>query len=491
MCNVIETEILICGGGNSGLIAALSAAESGAQVILIEKNNSCYPLREYIGAIGSSIQKKQGIEIDRNGIVKELCRHASYRVDQRLINTWADESGEMMDWLSDILQKEGIGVYIEQDINENVDIKEWSTGHSFYNAEPKGVILKILERKMKSLGVQVMLKTPMVELINENGKVAGVVAKNSENQYIKIYAKKGVILATGGYSNNLKMLKEINPVAVSNIVCLPPTPTVTGDGIMAAKKLGAAVDPVPTTMIFDRAAIKPDEAAGKVLGGKMFWLGSQPFLKVNKLGERYVNESVPYDFGIHAASMQRDRVWCSIFDSNWKNDVLTFHTIGCSRVVVDSEKYPCNMPMQFMEKLHGDLLENGYMQQADTIEELAQKLLIPEKNLTTTINRYNVLCEKGIDEDFGKPLYRMRPIIKPPFFGIIGGGVLLCTLDGLRINTNMQVLDQNMEPIRGLYAIGNDSGGFFANSYPELVVGVAVGRSMTFGRHVGKYLAKL
>ena len=490
---VINTEVVVCGGGTSGIVAALTAAENGCKVILVEKNNSCYPLREFIGAVNSRIQKKHGVEIDRNEIVNYLCRHASYRVDQRLINLWADESGEMMDWLCNIMTSNGMGVYLETDINEDEYMKEWPTCHSFFNANPENNIktLKILLNKMECAGVKIMLKTPMIDIINEEGRIAGIIAKNKDGEYVRINASKGVVLATGGYSNNLEMMKELNPVALSNIASINTAAAITGDGLRVGLKVGGVKDIISTAMIFDRAAVRPGGASGEPYDGKMFWLGSQPFLKVNKFGERYSNESIPYDFGIHAASMQPDRVWCSIFDSNWKEDVLAFHTIGCSRVIVDPQKYPHNMPMKFMEKLHADLLKEGYMQQADTVEELAQKLMIPEDSLKSTIERYNQMCEKGNDDDFGKQSSRMRPIIKPPFLGITVGGLLLCTMDGLRINTDMQVLNKEMKPIEGLFAIGNDSGGFFANSYPELVVGVAAGRSMTFGRHLGKLLGNL
>lgn len=491
----IETEIVVCGAGTAGIITALTAAENGAKVTLLEKGSNCYPPRTFIGAIGSKVQKENNIEINKNEIVNELCRHACYRVDQRLIKLWADESGEMIDWLCSIMTSNGMKVALETDINKNMDIKEWSTCHSFYNDSPKSKIkpIRILEEKMKSCGVNIITKTPMIHLTTNNDKVSGVIAKNSNGEYIQINASKGVVLATGGYSNNIEMLKELNPIAASNITSLPQTPNVTGDGIKAAKKLGALMDTVSTAMIFDRGAVKPGKAAGEPFESKLFWLGSQPFLKVNMLGERYMNESVPYDFCVHAVSMQPNKVWCSIFDSNWKEDILKFHTIGCSRVVLpeDNEKYPCNFNMKIIEGMNKQLLEDGYIQKANTIEQLAEKLMLPSKTLKTTINHYNELCKKGEDDDFGKTAFRMSPIIKPPFYGITVGGSLLCTLDGLRINTNMQVLNINMKPIKGLFAVGNDSGGFFSYSYPELSPGVAAGRSMTFGRHVGKYLANL
>lgn len=140
--------------------------------------------------------------------------------------------------------------------------------------------------------------------------------------------------------------------------------------------------------------------------------------------------------------------------------------------------------------MHEQLLESGRLQTADTLEELAEKLCIRDVDaFIATIGRYNELDDLGVDEDFGKPAYRLSHIVEPPFYGAMMMGNLLCTLDGLRINVDMQVLDTNGNPIPGLYAAGNDSGGFFSRNYPELLVGVAVGRSITFGRLAAKSAA--
>lgn len=96
-----------------------------------------------------------------------------------------------------------------------------------------------------------------------------------------------------------------------------------------------------------------------------------------------------------------------------------------------------------------------------------------------TVARYNELAQKGVDEDYGKEAYRLRPITQAPFYGYFMGGPLLCTCDGLRINDKCQVYDTNHKTIGGLYAIGNCSGSFFSGNYPEFFVGVAVGRTMT------------
>ena len=130
------------------------------------------------------------------------------------------------------------------------------------------------------------------------------------------------------------------------------------------------------------------------------------------------------------------------------------------------------------------------MVEADTISELAEKLGLPSDKLEATVARYNDLAAKGVDEDFGKESYRLMPINTPPYRGCTLGGQLLCSLDGLRITTDMQVLDTNGDIIEGLYAGGNDSGGFFSGNYPELIVGVAWGRTITFGKIAGEVMAK-
>ena len=135
-------------------------------------------------------------------------------------------------------------------------------------------------------------------------------------------------------------------------------------------------------------------------------------------------------------------------------------------------------------------VEGGFIQTADTLEELAEKLGLPADNLVATVERYNELCDNGSDDDFGKEASRMRPCREAPFYGGHVSSWLLCTLDGLCINDSFQVIDLEGNPIEGLYAIGNDAGDYFCGNYPELIVGAAVGRTNTFGYLLGKELAE-
>ena len=135
--------------------------------------------------------------------------------------------------------------------------------------------------------------------------------------------------------------------------------------------------------------------------------------------------------------------------------------------------------------------DQGYVVKADTIEELAEKLGLPVENFKATVDRYNELYDKQQDEDFGKEAYRLSEMRTAPFEGVrMSGGYFICTMDGIKIDTNINAVDTNGNPIEGLYVAGDCSGGYFDTSYPNLLAGAAAGRSVTFGRLAGKNAAK-
>ena len=137
-----------------------------------------------------------------------------------------------------------------------------------------------------------------------------------------------------------------------------------------------------------------------------------------------------------------------------------------------------------------DLQKQGYIVEADTVEELAEKLGLPVDAFTATVERYNELAAKGEDEDFGKEGYRLSTLQQAPFYGVRqAGGYLICTIDGIQIDDNMHAIDQDFKAIPGLYVIGDMSGNYFSGSYPSLMAGAAAGRSATFGRLAGQNAA--
>ena len=123
--------------------------------------------------------------------------------------------------------------------------------------------------------------------------------------------------------------------------------------------------------------------------------------------------------------------------------------------------------------------------QADSLDELADKLGFEgqfKENFLKSVERYNELCDGGVDLDFGKQKKDMTPIKQGPFYGIAIGEWLLATMNGVRVNTNLQAIKPDGEAIEGLYVVGNDMGGFFANSYPQMFGGTAQGKTVCFAR---------
>lgn len=509
LASVYVSDIVIVGAGNAGMAAGMRAVERGASVTIVEKLSAVGASRSSIAAIDSSMQRAAGIALNKHEIVEELCKYASHRVDQRLIRLWADESGATMDWLADLMAKQGYEMIVETDCgNEDHGFyKTFPVCHNMqsiyegnepvpYMADPSvhPEIAMHLVEPFTAAGGRILFNTPMQQLIrNEAGRVIGVVCKDADGDYIGVYARKGVMICTGGYAYNEEMMRDMNPQTVAHCTTMEAYPGNNGDGIKAATWIGADKDDVPTVMVFDRGGVPAGVGGGGMYAnsGVMTHIGSQPFLKVNHDGERFCNESVPYDYIYHAATKEKLSTYCMIFDANWREQTRQFHTIGCSRMQLSpsGSKYILSSE-DFQEFFFQNvLMPAGICVEADTIEELAEKLLLPADKLRATVERYNELCAKGEDEDFGKESYRMMPIDTPPYRGVTLGGQLLCTLDGLRINTKMQVLDKSGAVIDGLYAGGNDSGGFFSNCYPELLVGVAMGRTFTFARLAGESMA--
>lgn len=509
LAEIYISDIVIVGAGNAGMAAGMRAVERGASVTIVEKLSAVGASRSSFAAIDSRMQKAAGISLNKHEVVEELCKYASHRVDQKLIRLWANESGATMDWLADLMAQQGYEMIVETDCgNEDHGFyKTFPVCHNLQSvyegdepvpymadASVHPEIAMHLVEPFTAAGGQILFNTPMQQLIrNEAGRVIGVVCKDADGDYVGVYARKGVMICTGGYAYNEDMMRDMNPQTVAHCTTMEAYPGNDGDGIKAATWIGADKDDVPTVMVFDRGGVPSGVGGGGLYAnsGVMTHIGSQPFLKVNHDGERFCNESVPYDYIYHAATKEKLSTYCMIFDANWREQTRQFHTIGCSRMQLSpsGSKYILSTE-DFQEFFFQNILmPAGICVEADTIEGLAEKLLIPADALRATVDRYNELCAKGVDEDFGKESYRMMPIDTPPYRAVTLGGQLLCTLDGLRINTQMQVLDRSGEVIDGLYAGGNDSGGFFSNCYPELVVGIAMGRTFTFARLAGENMA--
>ena len=499
----VDTDILIVGAGNGGIFAAAYAAANGLNFRIIEQNGNVQDTRHWYGAIDSAAAKEAGEKpADRAKLLSEISRYASGKCDQRVVKTWINESAAMHDFMRSILEDKygwtcdftsgAEAAWPAENAEHNTDYLFPVQEHNYMASEsasgkPRN---ELLLDYIRELGYDVDFKTSLAKLEKDStGRITGIIAQSTEDDhFIRYNANKGVLLACGGFPGNPYMMEQLDPLGTSVTTACSYSPADKGYGIRAAVWAGANLDKEAAPMLFDRGIVAPGVDGGYVasdsaFGGKAFPgpirqynPGTQPFLKVNRNGERFANESSPYNDIVYAAAHQPGRVYAQICDANVLEDAKRFHTIGCSaQTRAGGEKY-------FQGKVD-EAVAAGTLFVCDTIEELADKLGFTGEAKDTflaTVDRYNELYDKQNDEDFGKPAYRLSAIRTAPFYGCWLGASLLTTEQGIAINDKGQALDNDNKPMPGLYVTGDMSGSFFANNYPCLMAGVAMGRTLTY-----------
>lgn len=501
----VEADLVVVGAGNGGIVAAATAAQNGASVIVLEKAGQIAQAREAIGALNA--------EADHQEDVAKLMNHAnqveSGDANMLMYKTWAEKSGEMITWMKDTLEPKGMCFPFEWHAPNDP--------HAYYPAMcynpimgeymPDGpnygayAHLEVLADVFTNdLGGEIRFNTPAQQLVqDESGKVTGVIALDADGKGIQFNANKGVIICTGGYGANTEML---NDLAEGNTKwCgLTSATTENGDGIRMALWAGAQLEAGGAAMIWNRA-ILPDgfEFNDDRMGGDIFLPGSQPFLHVNINGERFMNEDQCYPMSYAAGANQPGHYSWIVWDGDYWEDIQKFDTGGCSRLTpapsgtaFNADVYDCEQ----ITKEHLDSfwldprLENDSLKKADTLDELAKAMEFDAEQTATfkaTIERYNQMADAGEDTDFGKPAYRLSDVKTAPFYAARIAGALLVTIHGVITDANSQPLNEAGKPIEGLYVCGNDQGGFYPHNYPSNFTGINAGRTATFARIAAKH----
>ncbi|WP_314039432.1 FAD-binding protein [Slackia exigua] len=502
--NTEDHEVVIVGAGNAGVVCALEVAQLGGEVIVLEQNPNATMWAGDIDACDSQLMKDAGEIVDKEFIIHDLVRYASGKCDENLIRLWAYNSGAFVDWYQENLQKKGLDVMLDTVRKKFHPENCYYTNvyHTAYKpplqetANPMGseVAMPALLELLGETGGDVLYGTKVVELVQDSsGKVTGVIAEG-ENGLTQYNASRGVVLATGGFLGNKDMMDQLGVVSHKYCSTHMGDDGRNGDGIKMATWAGAEIDSshAGSMLIFDRGcitAVSEEDAGIGVQGGGnpggLWWPGSQPFLRVNKLGQRFCNEDGPYDFVFNMAVQQPGHVWWQVFDSSSWEDVVNFGTTICSRVVAQEgakncqllgRYHPCRSAEEWDEVYIAPNVEQGNLIKCNSLEELAEAMDVPVATFLATVKRYNEITDSGVDTDHGKAPWRLSKIDEPPYYAAKMSGWALATLSGVHVNYDFNAVTPEGKPINGLYMAGLDVGGFFNGNYPEYYGGLCMGR---------------
>jgi fumarate reductase flavoprotein subunit len=478
--NTVTTEVVVIGAGIAGIVTALSAAEGGAKVVVLEKGKT-YSARGFdIAAIDSRPQKKAGIKIDLPKAIRELIKNCDKQIKEELYWIWARNSGKALDWILDQTEPAGLVAKLSAAHYQGPNYYEYPVTHHIlggpHTKDGSFIdVVDILVKNAKAKGVDFRFRMPGARLVREGkGPVTGAIAGMAGN-YTRFNATKGVVMATGDYGSNPEMLRYYCPIAtyVDHNVYTPIGANV-GDGHKMGLWAGAA---------FQKGMHAP---MIHTLGGAWPYF----FLHVNKRGLRYQNEDLACQACCLGKMMQPDGIGWTLLDSDFLKHVPKTIPIGGGFFWDHpgrnmGEEWTPDEDMAALE----DNIKAGLAFKANTLDELAAKMKVPADALKKTLARYNELVNRGVDEDFGKRKELLFPIVKPPFYAGLIKSALLATTSGLRVNMKLEVLDEHDEPLGGLYAVGNVQGDMFAVDYPTVFPGLSHSRCVTFGRLVGLHLA--
>ncbi len=510
IAQTIECDVLVCGLGIAGVAAARAAAEEGLSVVALEKCSAPSYRSSQYACFNTDNARAMGIDdVDTCELVNELMVQTGHRADARVLKNWADHCGEAFDWWAagcdELLWQYPDGEKYDREtqtfvVNGNTyEPYEYPRDHehvicgtlSFRSpnkAAGQGPVVDANWAKAVEASAQGLFDTPARQLVKDGDKVVGAIGENLQTgEFVKVVASKGVILATGGYVRNDEMLSYYIPWVYQNkekFSFTYPHMDINGeysdqgDGQKMGYWAGGNIEAGPHCAMCH---------------GDLGKLGVDAFLQLNANGERYINEDLTNDHFGSAIIRQPGALIYQLFDANFPEQVPLMQAgLGTKRSVSQDDI---------------DSIDDWTSAKGDTIDELIANLGVDEDVAATMkaqIERYNELCEAGRDEDFGKDASRMFALTTPPFYAIryqVGaydeGGAsqdalrCLVTMSGLSTNKDAQVLAQGtLQPIEGLYAIGNTQGGRFLGDYPATIAGASHSIAMTYGYLTGKLLAQ-
>jgi fumarate reductase flavoprotein subunit len=482
----IETDIVVVAAGPAGLAAAVTAAERGAKVVVLEKsattggtgNMGMGPF-----AVGSKLQKMKNVSLTKEEAFKIWMDYTHWRVDARLVSDYINKTANTIDWLEEMgVEWYDVIAYVKGSYFTHHLVKPSSGARP--GPQAASTMYKLMTERAADLGVKIFLETPAKKLIKENGRITGVIAENKAKEEIEIKAK-AVILATGGFGDNPEMIKKYTGYEWGKDIFNHRGPGLAGDGIKMAWEVGAGVEGLNIEMTCGVMPAEPTPGQANTSFPTVSGSFSQPNLLVNLLGERFMNEEASGNPTFTGNAVIRQKKHCAwrIFDSAAAKH---YEKVGFDWInYMNPASKVKNFEAEFKQTYAGS--KNVFA--ANSLEELAEKSGIDINGLRKTIEEYNKACENGRDDIFHKNPDFLRPIKQAPFYAgrLVPGGY--GTLGGIKINYKTEAVTEDHDPIPGLYAAGTDANSIYADSYIFIFPGNTMGFAINSGRIAGENAA--
>ena len=526
VAKTVDVDVAVVGCGIAGVAACRSVAEDGGLVAAFEKADGPQCRSGEYAVINGKVQAKWGRDTwtreQIDDIIDSHMVESTYRCKRSIMSKWAHNIGDAFDWWveanPDLYYAETTRSAIPDESADNFIIpifyplpEHYDWKQERFPCYPTSVEFKPDQHVTVEANMQKAIDTGNVQtfygcfvekLIMDNGRCVGLYARDAATgEYIKCNASKGVILSTGDYSQNTKMLKHFCPEVIeNNIQCLFTNVDVEGnftnqgDGIQLGMWAGAQVQQSHAPMIHHMGG-------GADLAG-VGVMGNAGFLNLDLNGKRFMNEDLPGQQLENQIELQKNRESWQIFDSNWPQQLPYMpaaHGGACYYEDYASEaEGPKNNTTYRNYKSPYQLeaaVADGRAVKADTLEELVAKIYpddtAAQQTALESIQRYNQLAKDGYDEDFHKPASRMWALENGPFYADkFTTALLLVCIGGLESDENCHTFDADRNVIPGLYVAGNVQGNRFATEYPIGLKGVSHSMAMYYGYIAGKNALK-
>ena len=458
---VLEADVVIVGAGGAGLAAAVQANQNGSTVIVLEKMGKVGGNTILAGGAMNAVNDRSEQAIAYNDSVEwhftQTMNGGDNQGDPVLVHTLVSNAYAGVEWLMDLgmeFQDETAGLF-------TVTGGLWPRAHKPVMPLGQGFFATYMNYIDSHEGVDVMLNTCANELmVDESGRVCGVVATGETGNTVTVKARNGVIMATGGFAASVELRSAFNTQWADLGATIKSTnhAGATGDGIKMMQKLGADFVQMGNIQLLPLG----DPVTGSLAGNIEHDVETRIF--VNKEGNRFVNEGGRRDDMTNALFAQTDAyMW----------------------IVMDSDTYPTGDELNNFGETINQLVEAGRAFKGETLEELAEKIGVPAENLVAAVTEFNRHAEggdlAGTPDEFGRTLYS-TPIDNGPFYAAARVPTVHHTMGGVHINQYCQVINENGQIIPGLYAAGEVTGGIHGSNR---LGGNALTDTVVFGRIAG------